>query len=1257
MPIRRTRRRPRSSSGPLIAVAIALVAAGGVAVPLLSGCEPPRTPRKSATKPSSKRADTPAAAAKPADEPRTGPAAEAAPPAPGEFAASDFVQVSDPRSPGVSYALSRGGAQLDVAVQIQKIADGGAPSLDLGLAARERLVLKETDARAETVGDAVRYSFAVPKAKLVASDADWQKLRLALAVRWPGGPEGTDRQRERYRHDDGRAPHAPLATDPAAWRVLDVAEYETFVADRKSAIVVSVDQPLDGKMSIVIEDDRGARVRNLVAGIKAARGKHDVEWDGLNEDGNLVEPGTYRWRSVHHPGITPSYLMSFANGDEPSIRPFGPNHNIFHHAASNGKYAFLAAPNTEGGNALIALGTDGMIVRAYKKAHGTGMSEVAVAADGKWLYVANDGPGWGQRINRKLQGWKAMIAITISRYDVETGRLVDYPGRKHFLKAITYEYGPGSKHPPLKGTSSVSLRGLAVLRGTLFVSARHQQGIIKLDPETAKETGTIDLPEPGALYVAHMSLYAISGKRVVRVDPDSGMVGTVVRNAAEEPRGLAVDGAGSIYVSDGATHVIKVFSKTGKYVKSLGTPGGPYSGKYDPDRLITPTGLAVHRGNLWVTEKRRNPKRAVAFDLSRGKVVLFKYGNPPYGGPGASFDVKDHTRWLGLRCQWKLDFEKKTATCTHVSQKAGGHFDGRIPWQTNYRFHRENGRTFLLGIGMVNLVSELMPDGTIRDLAGIADCHLFSYECGWNPPRSFIDAFEKAFPDRKGKHSEKGPGVLWVDRNGDGHAQMEEYSFTGNVKRLSGTRWGHNMADLTLVVPAHLPDGAAALIHLKPRGFLPNGVPDYPALDEAVKTAVRLKDVPPGLDYRGLTVSTAVDRFGNVVFNSDPRMLCFSKSGDLLWQYPNKWMGVHGSHHAPLPEVGVMQGNLFFLGAAPLDDEADVFIVNGNHGRFFCLTTDGMYLDEMFSDVRIGAPRDEMYVGGEAFGGSFAKAEDNGNYYLQTGGDGYRIYRMSGLDRITRAAGTVKVTPAQLMAAERKLARRKAAAAAKKEATIPRVTKPVSRERDMPKAWTVEWTKAAFRVRVKAAYDAANLYLYYDVKDGSPWVNNGEDWQELFKSGDSIDLQIGTDAGAKPDRKKPVPGDVRLLVAPFRGKDTAVLYRHRVRGAKDPVTFSSPWRSEKVDVVSRLENARIKVDKGGDWYHVMLTVPLIELGVRDLAGKTLKADFGVLYGDPEGTQTGLRSYWSNQATMLVSDVPGEIMLFPNRWGDVTFEGR
>ena len=85
----------------------------------------------------------------------------------------------------------------------------------------------------------------------------------------------------------------------------------------------------------------------------------------------------------------------------------------------------------------------------------------------------------------------------------------------------------------------------------------------------------------------------------------------------------------------------------------------------------------------------------------------------------------------------------------------------------------------------------------------------------------------------------------------------------------------------------------------------------------------------------------------------------------------------------------------------------------------------------------------------------------------------------------------------------------------------------------------------------------------------------------------------------------------------------------------------------------QLREAEIVVKTTGNAYVVDAVIPLGSLGLKAL-DTPLRADFGVTFGDAEGTETQLRSYWANPATMLVDDIPGEIMLHPNLWGDVTF---
>ncbi len=1186
-----------------------------------------------------------------------GASASLASPAP--LADDDFVTLSGPASPRVALALRQEADKLTLVLDIGAFsADGSGTSVALGLAAAKSVVLGDKDAQVALRDGVARYTFTVPASALVAADADWSRLRLGVVVVWKGGALGQDRQRERFRHLDAAPPHAGLGARPEAWVPFDLKEYAALVADRKRRILIDFSQPMDGKATVVIEDAGGNRIRNLVSGAPMAKGRTRIEWDGLDEEGRVVKPGHYTWRAISHPGIVPEYLFSFCNDGKPPWRTgsgtdmWGPDHSCLVAAAAGSEWTFFGGPCAESGYAIVAVDAEGTKRMQYNPPMGTGIEKVALATDGEFLFAAHDGFAWGQHVDRQKPGWKAVQKLTLTRFDVKSGKVVDFPGGQRFAVVATLEVGPGSLNPKFEGHN---LASLAALGGKLYVSSRAAGAILVVDAKTGKPEGEVKLDAPGALVATKDAILAVSGSKIVRIVPQTA--GGQETNGfrlptPSSPQGIAVDASGNLYVSDGATHTVRVFDAAGKPLRKIGKAGGPYAGKYDPEVLVNPRGIAVApNGVLWVTEDRWNPKRTVAWDTKTGKAVREKFGPTSYGASGGGFDSADVSRWIGQGALWSLDFAKKSAACTGVLEHEPGHVGGYLRSQLHYKFVHQGGRTFVIGLGSVTTFSELKADGSLRDLAFVGSTHRFSFACDWNPPAAFVEAFEKAYPGKKGKHGDKGPGVLWVDRSGDGLCQADEFDFSTECENFAGAYWGQDFADLTLRIPATV-KGRRVLVALEPDGFLPSGAPKYPPLNEACAKAV-------AVDLATNEVESSVDRFGNVVVNSDPEMKALAPDGRTLWTYPNRWTNVHGSHGAPLPETGVMQGTLFFLGMAPLDAKADVFIVNGNHGRFFALTSDGLYLDEMFKDVRMGTAVDATLIGGECFGGFFAKAEKDGAYYLQSGHTDYRIFRVNGLDKVQRQQGTIEVTPEQALAADSGLRRKAAETVVAKEATLPYRAKPPVGGKDDPWAGVPEirWEKnGRFPASVRAAWDETNLHLCYTVRDDSRWVNGGKDWTLLFKTGDSVDFQIGTDPSSDPARKGAAPGDVRLLIAPFEDGSIAVLYRYRVPGAKSPVAFTSPWRSETVDEVRRLDEAKVAVQKREGEYRVEAVVPLASLGLRDVRGKTFKADFGVIYGDPGGAINMLRSYWSNPATGLVNDVPGEIMLAPNLWGRVTFGG-
>ena len=1191
-------------------------------------------------------------------------------------AQDEMVVVSSAASPQVAYSLNHSRSALKVQISVASFetpAKAEGIGVQLGLATDKVVMLSEKDAKVTQTAQATQYEFSVPEGKLVSTKEDWDKLRMAIAVSWPGGPFGMPRQRETFLQGQGKAPHASLSSSPGDWQLLSLAEYERNMADRRSQIAFSFTQPVEGKATIVIEDEQGRRVRNLISGQPMRAGTHRIVWDGANDNGDILPPGKYQWRSLSHPGLKPQYVFSFCNAP-------GSNHGTFHAATSNASYVFLGTSVSEGGHEISQLEPDGKLVRGYIAPNGHGLQRVAIAADEQFLYAAYDGTGWGQKVDREKPDWKAENKITLFRFDLATGNIVDFSRTSRGATLSTYLVGPGS---PDKAPDRIAMAGLVLYQGKLYLGDQSKNQILEIDPATGAIARTFPLANPIAIATGRDGLFAISGQRLVELDPAAGTVRREIATLEGKPGGLAVCREGKFYISDDQLHVVNILDKDGKTAGKIGKDGGITQGSadrakmggfgestteaevkpgpYDPLRLHNPAGLTMGPdGHLWVTESNRwQPKRFAAYDPKTATMWKEFFGPTAYGASNCGFDPEDSTHWIGQGALFKLDFNAKTATPISI---LGGE-EGRT-----YRFWRQDGRTFVIACGKITYIEELLPDNSLKPLAFLTDGHQYAYAHDWNTPKEFVEAFNRDYPDPKfhapAQRYESGTrgrpnhgfGMLWVDKNGDGKVQTEEIEFSTAAENFAGSGWSHDFQDLTLRVPATV-GGKSILVALRPEGWWPGGAPKYPAINDAVKAALPI-DLPPGSNG----VESTVDRFGNMVLNSSP-MRAFSSDGRLLWTYPNRWSGVHGSHDAPLPTAGELQGALFFSGVAPLDDQSDVTLLNGNHGRAFVITTDGLYVDEMFPDCRLMTNPQAGGIGilgGECFGGTFGRSKTDGNFYFQGGGIEYRIYRVDGLREIVRAKGALSVTSEQMVAAERNKTRVLAAAAPLRSARIP-FAKTAPAVDEKPGEWALDpaaqWSSnGQFPVTVKAAHDGKMLYLSYLVKDASPWVNNGKDWQLLFKTGDSVDLQIGTDPKANPKRSGPVPGDLRLLIAPFQGGNIAVLYRHRLPGATDSVVFQCPWRSEKVDSVRKLDSAKIAVTRSGDSYLVKAAVPLSELGLDNAAlGKLLRCDFGVIYGDAEGTTNIFRNYWANHATGLVNDVPGEIMLTPNLWGDATLE--
>jgi len=391
-------------------------------------------------------------------------------------------------------------------------------------------------------------------------------------------------------------------------------------------------------------------------------------------------------------------------------------------------------------------------------------------------------------------------------------------------------------------------------------------------------------------------------------------------------------------------------------------------------------------------------------------------------------------------------------------------------------------------------------------------------------------------------------------------------------------------------------------------------------------------------------------------------------SGKLRWSYPNTFHGVHGSHNAPGPQAGLIRGAFGTVGSATLPDPiGSAWVINTNVGEWHMLTRDGFYLTRLFQgdyskvqwpDKAVpGAVLDNVPCGegGEDFGGSIAQAKD-GKLYVTAGKTANWNVEVVGLETVKPLdSGKLRIEEKDLKLAEAIRGELVQMSAGLRRCEVRKKT-PVFTG-DIAKDFGNEIVfkkQDDAEVRSAIAWDDACLYLGWRVADATPWINGADSPEFMYARGDTVDFQLGTDPEADENRAEAAKGDLRLSIANFRGKPTAVLYR-KIAEQKNPKTFSSGVvRNYVMDSVVVLQDAKIEVKKGERWYVVEIAVPLSTLGLKPFAGMKLSGDFGATHGTPAGDDTLLRTCWNNQATGLVNDEVFELKMEPKNWGQITF---
>ncbi len=1055
-------------------------------------------------------------------------------------------------------------------------------------------------------------------------------------------------------------------------------------------------------ISAALYDREGVLVRSLLTGYAVSdyprKGNSlAVKWDGLDDDGAPLAPGDYRLKVLTHRGTDLKWVTSLHNAGNPpwvtddGTGSWGGDHAPPVAAASDEERVYLGWGVSEAGWANIAVKTDLTAESKPRKLWGQGIVlEVGIvvtaqAADGKYLYVAQDGKFWG--------GFEGDInRAGIVRWNALTGRPENFAFGKRVLSVTEWPDGALPPDLPLweryaqhrfgPDQARLNLLGIAVQGNNLYASLYLDGRVVKYDLQTGEKAGEWAIPHPVGLQVAaDGQVLVVSEQSVVRLDPASGQVVPVVTTGLSAPYGLALDKQGNVYVTDrGEAMQVKIFDPSGKMLGTIGKPGGrPWLGKYEPEGMLQPAGITVDAaGKIWVAEQDDSPRRVSVWSRE-GRLLADLHGPGSYAVMSAADE--DNPRRINVHgTLYEIDYDTGASRCLSTLVRPnllgrqvtpdfgvqGRHLDVR----------HFQGRTYLIGRGRGNTTVFLYDERTMTAQpvaavsAGLA-VNLGPAE-GWSKQdvRDVLsEANRKLVTGPDGKQGDQGLFYsVWADLNGDGLYQAEELTIEAiaqtPLKARPGLYWGDWFTDDMTLYEA-TPWNLGYVLRAAVKEWLPSGVPVYPPLSEweLVLTTVS----------RGTVGGVQTDTQGSIYLLEEAGtegggtplrgLSRYAPGGKRLWTYRKVWLNF--GLDAPLFQPGMVVGAMKLIGqgaiSLPGGKSLNLVAVNGYFGQFNVLSEDGLWVTALSKDKRYGPKADSSLVWPENFSGFFYRNRENGKFYLQAGDTDARVWEVLGLETIRTGEGAVRISAADQKKAMEALAAGAPGTAAGKRLEMARLGRaPVLdgdlAEWDLRQAVPID-AGAGRTAQAVLGYDGENLYLACRVKDDSPMRNAAGDPALLFKSGDAVDLMLAANPQADPQRTRPAAGDLRLLFSVVGDQPVAVVYKPVSPREKQPRNFTSPTGGEQFDYVAPITEAQVKFQTSPQGYTLEAAVPLAALGLIPQAGMVLRGDVGVLFSDAGGSRTAVRAYWANRSAevSIVNDLPTEARLQPQHWGLIAVE--
>lgn len=754
-------------------------------------------------------------------------------------------------------------------------------------------------------------------------------------------------------------------------------------------------------LTVVIDDDKGVRVRNLlamkdIASLNPQNGKVTVSWDGKDDLGNVAPPGRYKVRGLTLPRLKAQFDHSFYGPGTPPWEYYqnsgwGSDHagvvavSAIPASAGLPWQVIFAAAHAEGGDALFALNSSDRKVFGYKRGGGGAES---LAYDDGYIYAASH--------------WLKAIV----KFNPANGKTADFQKTAGVIKEIKIEGGPWSL--AVKGTL------MAVCLTPDDKSSFKEPKISFFEKKGGKLLGDLPLTEKGYLaFASDGTLYLSQEKGGISKVVDQKTLQPITLEGLAKPGPMAISKEGSLFIMDnGPDFQIKVYSPEGKMLKTIGTRGGRgQKNAYDEQALQNlVTGISLDEaGNVWTVEPL-HPRRQAMWS-PEGKVIKQFIGCTQYGATHTTLHDQDPTLAEAAGVLFRVD-PAQTQSYKPLQYLSTGPKEGGIPYDLT------NGGDFMRATLFRSDASGKSHEYLVDFIIGYPVMLLFvkrgdDYRpCAGIVWRLGNQTKIPGFPD-----APAGRIQFWSDTNSDEIPQESELTLLDPFPDGKAWRGGGIWEEWSWPMNRELVFGLGGRI-LKPVKFLEDGTPLYdfanaPRMKASFDTSYYSGAIKVGEHFHVIQISPQYFQGNHVFLNGE---------GKIIARYPYTAWSVHGSMQKPPPEPGQTTGELFMSGTAPLSgDNGWVMAWHGNYGQAFFFTEDGLFVSSLFKDVRQGpAGYGETVVKGadwtdvtmqqENFGGWFGRQED-GQYRYSFGRNSLETVRILNMDQIKKFdAGWVEIS-------------------------------------------------------------------------------------------------------------------------------------------------------------------------------------------------------------------------------------------------------